>query len=37
MIETVEVNLPGREYQVLIGPDLLAQAGQHVARHGHHQ
>ena len=31
MIETVEVNLPGREYQVLIGPDLLAQAGQHVA------
>jgi 3-dehydroquinate synthase len=31
MIETVEVNLPGREYQVLIGPDLLAAAGAHVA------
>ena len=31
MLETVEVNLPGREYQVLIGPDLLADAGVHIA------
>ena len=31
MLETVEVNLPGREYQVLIGPDLLADAGARIA------
>jgi len=31
MLETVQVNLPGREYQVHIGPDLLAQAGQYIA------
>ncbi|MGJ8616913.1 MAG: 3-dehydroquinate synthase [Sulfitobacter sp.] len=27
MRETVNVNLPGREYDVVIGPDLLAEAG----------
>ena len=31
MLETVEVNLPGREYQVLIGRDLLAGAGARIA------
>lgn len=31
MLETVEVNLPGREYRVLIGPDLLADAGARIA------
>ncbi|MGJ8612250.1 MAG: 3-dehydroquinate synthase family protein, partial [Octadecabacter sp.] len=31
MIETVRVNLPGREYDVVIGPGLLAQAGARIA------
>ena len=31
MVETVHVNLPGRAYDVVIGPDLLAQAGSYVA------
>ncbi|MGR3511006.1 MAG: 3-dehydroquinate synthase [Sulfitobacter sp.] len=31
MLETVHVALPGREYNILIGPGLLAQAGEHVA------
>ena len=31
MLETVHVALPGREYDILIGPGLLAQAGEHVA------
>ena len=31
MLETVEVNLPVREYRVLIGPELLQSAGAHVA------
>ena len=31
MVERVEVNLPGREYTVEIGPGLLAQAGAFVA------
>ncbi len=30
MIERVDVHLPGREYEVLIGPELLADAGQHI-------
>ncbi len=30
MLERVEVHLPGREYEVLIGPDLLANAGQRI-------
>lgn len=31
MRETVNVNLPGREYDVVIGPGLLADAGRHLA------
>ncbi len=31
MREKVHVGLPGREYDILIGPDLLAEAGRHVA------
>jgi len=31
MPETVHVDLPGRAYDVLIGPDLLSAAGRHVA------
>jgi 3-dehydroquinate synthase len=31
MIETVHVDLPGRAYEVRIGPDLLGQAGMHIA------
>ena len=31
MIETVHVNLPGRAYDVVIGPGLLAQAGERIA------
>ncbi|MCF2904068.1 3-dehydroquinate synthase [Octadecabacter sp. CECT 8868] len=31
MIETVHVNLPGRSYDVVIGPGLLAEAGARVA------
>lgn len=31
MHEKVHVDLPGRAYDVLIGPDLLADAGQHIA------
>ncbi len=31
MLETIDVHLPGREYQVRIGPDLLGQAGTHIA------
>ncbi|KIN65214.1 3-dehydroquinate synthase [Sulfitobacter noctilucicola] len=31
MIETVAVNLPGREYEVRIGAGLLADAGAHIA------
>lgn len=31
MVETVHVDLPGRGYEVRIGPDLLAQAGVHIA------
>jgi 3-dehydroquinate synthase len=31
MIERVHVALPGREYDVMIGPGLLAQAGAHIA------
>ncbi|MGJ8611602.1 MAG: 3-dehydroquinate synthase [Octadecabacter sp.] len=31
MIETVRVNLPGREYDVVIGPGLLAHAGARIA------
>ncbi|THH38832.1 3-dehydroquinate synthase [Aliishimia ponticola] len=30
-LETVYVGLPGREYDVQIGPDLLAQAADHIA------
>lgn len=30
MIETVHVNLPGRAYEVRIGPDLVANAGLHI-------
>jgi 3-dehydroquinate synthase len=31
MMERVNVALPGREYEVLIGPGLLGQAGRHIA------
>ncbi|KIN60897.1 3-dehydroquinate synthase [Sulfitobacter noctilucae] len=31
MIETIAVDLPGREYEVRIGPGLLADAGTHIA------
>lgn len=31
MVETVHVDLPGRAYDVVIGPDLLAQAGSYIA------
>lgn len=31
MLETVRVDLPGREYDVRIGPGLIAQSGRHVA------
>ncbi len=31
MLETVHVDLPGRAYDVRIGPNLLAQAGTHVS------
>ena len=31
MLETVHVALPGREYDILIGPGILAEAGKHVA------
>ena len=31
MIETVHVDLPGREYDVVIGPGLLAEAGARIA------
>ncbi|MBU2993197.1 3-dehydroquinate synthase [Octadecabacter sp. 1_MG-2023] len=31
MIETVHVNLPGRSYDVVIGPSLLAEAGARIA------
>ena len=31
MIETVHVNLPGRAYDVVIGPGLLAEAGTRIA------
>jgi 3-dehydroquinate synthase len=31
MIETVHVDLPGREYDVVIGPGLLADAGARIA------
>ena len=31
MIEKIHVDLPGRAYDVLIGPDLLATAGAHIA------
>ncbi|SMX31032.1 3-dehydroquinate synthase [Octadecabacter ascidiaceicola] len=31
MIETVHVNLPGREYDVVIGPGLMADAGARIA------
>ncbi|MFK7744026.1 MAG: 3-dehydroquinate synthase [Roseobacter sp.] len=31
MRETVHVNLPGRAYEVRIGPGLIAQAGAHIA------
>ena len=31
MYETVHVPLPGREYEVRIGPGLIAQAGTHIA------
>ncbi len=31
MIETVHVGLPGRAYDVHIGPDLIKQAGAHIA------
>jgi 3-dehydroquinate synthase len=31
MRETVHVDLPGRDYDVLIGPGLIAEAGRHVA------
>jgi 3-dehydroquinate synthase len=31
MIETVHVDLPGRAYDVVIGPDLLSQAGARIA------
>ena len=31
MMERVHVALPGREYDVMIGPGLLEQAGAHIA------
>ncbi|MGB3246470.1 MAG: 3-dehydroquinate synthase [Sulfitobacter sp.] len=31
MLKTVKVDLPGRAYEVRIGPDLLQQAGVHIA------
>lgn len=31
MIETVHVELPGREYDVVIGPGLMAEAGARIA------
>tara|TARA_R110002049_G_scaffold10127_1_gene50097 strand:- start:52207 stop:53313 length:1107 start_codon:yes stop_codon:yes gene_type:complete len=31
MRETIRVDLPGREYDIVIGPDLLAEAGAHIA------
>ena len=31
MLETVKVDLPGRAYEVRIGPDLLQQSGSHIA------
>lgn len=34
MIETVSVNLKGREYDILIGPKVLKRAGEHIARLG---
>ena len=33
MRETVHVDLPGRAYDVVIGPDLLAEAGTLIAPH----
>lgn len=32
MIETVSVNLPGREYDIRIGPGVLAEAGPRISR-----
>ncbi|MEO1641133.1 MAG: 3-dehydroquinate synthase [Pseudomonadota bacterium] len=34
MMETVHVNLPGRAYDILIGPGVLAEAGAHIASMG---
>lgn len=31
MLEVVRVELPGREYDVMVGPGLLSDAGQHIA------